>query len=207
MAASQEGRVSDLKQTTVKRTYLESIQTFDILLANGWIIDGTGAPRRRGDVGIVGDRIAAIGELKAQGASAKRTIDAAGKVIAPGFIDTHGHDDLMFVERPDLEWKTSQGVTTVIVGNCGVSAAPRPLTGNTAAALALLGQTELFDSYHAYFQQLERLDPMINVASLIGHANLRLAAMKNPLARPTSDELARMRQLLEEALDAGVAGM
>ncbi|NYT82558.1 D-aminoacylase [Alcaligenaceae bacterium] len=207
MAASQEGRVSDLKQTTVKRTYLESIQTFDILLANGWIIDGTGAARRRGDVGIVGDRIAAIGELRAQGASAKQTIDAAGKVIAPGFIDTHGHDDLMFVERPDLEWKTSQGVTTVIVGNCGVSAAPRPLIGNTAAALALLGQTELFDSYHAYFQQLERLDPMINVASLVGHANLRLAAMKNPLARPTSDELARMRQLLEEALEAGVAGM
>ena len=186
---------------------LESTDIFDTLLVGGWIIDGTGAARRRGDVGIQGDRIAAVGDLQARGATARRVIDAAGKVVAPGFIDTHGHDDLMFMERPGLEWKTSQGVTSVVVGNCGVSAAPRPLPGNTSASFSLLGQTELFESHQAYFQRLESLDPMVNVAALVGHANLRLAAMKDPLARPTAAEQARMQQLLEEALEAGVVGM
>jgi len=188
-------------------TQSEPIPALDILITNGWIIDGSGAQRWHGDIGIVDDRIVAIGALQAGSTQAKQVIDASGKVVAPGFIDSHGHDDLMFIERPGLEWKTSQGVTSVVVGNCGVSAAPRPLPGNTAAALALLGNTELFDSYQAYFEEVERLNPMINVAALVGHANLRLAVMNDPLANPSAAEQAAMQRLLEDALKMGVVGM
>lgn len=185
----------------------EPVPALDILITNAWIIDGSGDQRWRGDVGIANDRIVAMGDLQAGDVQARQVINASGKVVAPGFIDTHGHDDLMFIEKPGLEWKTSQGVTTVVVGNCGVSAAPRPLPGNTAAALALLGDTELFESYQAYFKQLELLSPMINVAALVGHANLRLAAMQDPLASPSPTEQATMQHLLEEALKTGVVGM
>ncbi|MBO9329133.1 amidohydrolase family protein [Achromobacter xylosoxidans] len=178
--------------------------TLDLIIEGGWVIDGLAGPRRRADVGVSGDRIAAIGDL-AQAAAARR-VDARGKIVAPGFIDVHGHDDLMFVERPGLEWKTSQGITTVVVGNCGVSGAPAPLPGNTAAALALLGETPLFADMDAYFGELRAQQPMINVAALVGHANLRLAAMRDPAAQPTADEQLAMERMLEAALEAGAVG-
>ncbi len=178
--------------------------TLDLIIEGGWVIDGLGGPRRRADVGVSGDRIAAIGDL-AQAAAARR-VDARGKIVAPGFIDVHGHDDLMFVERPGLEWKTSQGITTVVVGNCGVSGAPAPLPGNTAAALALLGETPLFADMDAYFGELRAQQPMINVAALVGHANLRLAAMRDPAAQPTAEEQQAMERMLEAALEAGAVG-
>ncbi len=178
--------------------------TLDLIIEGGWVIDGLGGPRRRADVGVSGDRIAAIGDL-AQAAAARR-VDARGKIVAPGFIDVHGHDDLMFVERPGLEWKTSQGITTVVVGNCGVSGAPAPLPGNTAAALALLGETPLFADMDAYFGELRAQQPMINVAALVGHANLRLAAMRDPAAQPTAEEQQAMERMLAAALEAGAVG-
>ena len=176
----------------------------DLKITGGWVVDGTGAPRRRADVGIVGDRIALIGDLS--GHTAQRLFDASGKVVAPGFIDVHGHDDLMFVERPGLPWKTSQGITTVVVGNCGVSGAPAPRPGNTAAALALLGETPLFADMASYFDTLRAQQPMINVAALVGHANLRLAAMADPSGTPTVQEQAAMETMLAQALDAGAVG-
>ena len=176
----------------------------DLKIRGGWVIDGSGAPRVRADVGIVADRVVALGDLS--GHAAAREIDAAGRVVAPGFIDVHGHDDLMFVEKPGLEWKTSQGITTVVVGNCGVSGAPAPRPGNTAAALALLGETPLFADMAAYLAELAERRPMINVAALVGHANLRLAAMADPRAQPSAAEQARMEELLREALDAGAVG-
>ena len=83
----------------------------------------------RADVGVADGRIAALGDLS--GYIADRRLDAAGRIVAPGFIDVHGHDDLMFVEKPDLAWKTSQGITSVVVGNCGISGAPAPLPAIT----------------------------------------------------------------------------
>ena len=179
-------------------------QLLDLIIEGGWIVDGSGAPRRRADLGVAGARIAAIGDLASSPAA--RRVDASGKIVAPGFIDVHGHDDLMFVEKPGLEWKTSQGITTVVVGNCGVSGAPAPLPGNTAAALALLGETPLFADMAAYFEALESQRPMINVAALVGHANLRLAAMRDPAAQPTQAEQRAMERMLEAALDAGAVG-
>ncbi|OZI50266.1 N-acyl-D-amino-acid deacylase family protein [Bordetella genomosp. 5] len=184
-------------------TFADS-EVLDLKIEGGWVIDGSGAPRVRADVGIVADRIVAVGDLSQR--AARRTLDAAGRVVAPGFIDTHGHDDLMFVEKPGLEWKTSQGITTVVVGNCGVSGAPAPRPGNTAAALALLGETPLFDDMAAYLAELARQRPMINVAALVGHANLRLAVMDDARAQPTPAEQARMEALLRESLEAGAVG-
>ncbi len=176
----------------------------DLIIEGGWVIDGLGGPRRVTDVGIEGDRIAALGDLSDRAAA--RRLNASGQIVAPGFIDVHGHDDLMFVEKPGLQWKTSQGITTVVVGNCGVSGAPAPLPGNTAAALALLGDTPLFPDMQAYFDTVRSLHPMINVAALVGHANLRLAVMQDPTAQPTSAEQAAMEDLLQQALAAGAVG-
>ena len=112
----------------------------DLKICGGCVVDGTGNERYQADIGVFGGRIVAIGDLSEQ--PARQTIDASGKLVAPGFIDVHGHDDLMFVERPGLEWKTTQGITSVVVGNCGVSGAPAPLPGIAAAALALLAALE-----------------------------------------------------------------
>ena len=114
----------------------------DLVIEGGWVVDGSGEPRFRADIGVLGGRITAIGDLHQH--IATRRIDARNKLVAPGFIDVHGHDDLMFIQKPGLPWKTSQGVTTVVVGNCGVSASPAPLPHNTAASLALLGDIPLY---------------------------------------------------------------
>lgn len=179
-------------------------EVLDLKITGGWLIDGEGSARRRADLGIVGERIAAFGDLSAR--RAHREWDASGRIVAPGFIDVHGHDDLMFVERPDLPWKITQGITTVVVGNCGVSGAPAPLPGNTAAALSLLGETPLFADMAHFFATLRAQQPMINVAALVGHANLRLAAMADPSGTPTASEQATMERMLEHALSAGAVG-
>ena len=99
-------------------------ENFDILIRNASIVDGTGAPRFSGDIGIRGDRIARIGDLSAL--RGEFEIDLAGRTAAPGFIDAHTHDDRIMLSGPDMAPKVSQGVTTVIGGNCGVSLAPMP---------------------------------------------------------------------------------
>ena len=97
---------------------------FDLLIKNAIVIDGTGADRFKSDIGINGDRIAKIGDLT--GCTGKQEIDLEGQVAAPGFIDAHTHDDRMMLSSPEMTPKVSQGVTTIIGGNCGVSLAPMP---------------------------------------------------------------------------------
>ncbi len=94
----------------------------DLVIRNAWIVDGTGAPRRKGGVAVADERIVAAGELgEVTGAT---EIDAGGRVLAPGFIDAHTHDDRALLVDPLMTCKVSQGVTTVVAGNCGVSLAP-----------------------------------------------------------------------------------
>src|SRR3546814_12156767 len=93
-----------------------------LLVTGGTVIGGTGAKRRRADAAIVDDRIAAGGDLT--GVAAGRTVDATGKIVAPGFIDVHTHDDRALLSKPTMDMKVSQGVTSVVVGNCGISLAP-----------------------------------------------------------------------------------
>ena len=95
----------------------------DLLIRGGTVIDGTKAPRHDADIGILDGRIVAIGDLPH--ATADRVLDAGGRIVAPGFIDSHTHDDQAVLSQPDLRFKVSQGVTTVVAGNCGISAARR----------------------------------------------------------------------------------
>ncbi|MBC7380978.1 MAG: amidohydrolase family protein [Burkholderiaceae bacterium] len=95
---------------------------YDTLIRGGTVIDGTKGPRFDADVAILDGRIAAMGLL--EGATATRTIDATGRIVAPGFIDSHTHDDMALLSQADMSFKVSQGVTTVVAGNCGISAAP-----------------------------------------------------------------------------------
>ncbi|MCX7383072.1 MAG: amidohydrolase family protein, partial [Alphaproteobacteria bacterium] len=131
----------------------------DLIIRDATIIDGTGSARMRGDVGVIGDRIVAVGDLGA--ASADREVIATGKVLAPGFIDAHTHDDRAVLCGPEcMLCKMSQGVTTVVVGNCGISLSPVRMKTRPIPPLDLLGDESwwTFDSFGDYAERLAR-DP------------------------------------------------
>jgi N-acyl-D-amino-acid deacylase len=179
----------------------------DWILRGGTVIDGTGAPRFTADVAIAGDRVAAVGE--ADRSAGTREIDVSGLIVAPGFIDVHTHDDRALLAYPEMAAKASQGVTTVIVGNCGVSLAPLVLDRPPPPPMDLLGSTGDF-AYPRFADYLAALDDApaaVNAACLVGHSTLRVGTMTelDRAARP--NELMRMSERLQEALDAGAIGM
>ncbi len=184
---------------------------WDLVIRNGRVIDGTGAPARDADVAVAGGCIAAIGDLA--GARAAREIDARGRVVAPGFIDVHTHDDGALIATPEMPAKVSQGVTTVIAGNCGVSLAPLDLAARgldgPPPPLDLLGETELFrfPDFAGYLDALEAAPAAVNAAFLVGHSTLRLGAMTRLDRGADADEIAAMRKGLEAALEAGAVGL
>jgi N-acyl-D-amino-acid deacylase len=180
---------------------------FDLLIRNGTVIDGTKAPRFEADVGIAEGRIAALGDLSSS--TAATVIDAAGRIVAPGFIDSHTHDDQALLSQPGMPFKVSQGVTTVIAGNCGVSAAPLEQDMDLPMPLNLIEapKGQRFTNFRAYLDALRRTPSTLNVAALVGHSTLRAVTMES-LDRPaTRDEITAMRGLLEESLDAGAIGL
>ena len=175
-----------------------------ILLHNGLVVDGTGRPGYRADVLIDGDTITQIGTIPP--AAATQIIDCTGLIVAPGFIDVHTHDDAIVLDAPGMLPKISQGVTTVVVGNCGISLAPL-ITEAPVEPLGLLG-TQRFrvERLAAYADAVNATQPAVNVAALIGHTSLRAAAMAQ-LDRPaTADERASMAQHLRRAMDDGALG-
>jgi N-acyl-D-amino-acid deacylase len=182
---------------------------YDLIVRNGTVVDGTRAPRYRADLAVTGDRIAAIGQLAGK---AEREIDASGLVVAPGFIDAHTHDDRLMLSGADMAPKVSQGVTTVVVGNCGVSLAPAPrgMAKPVIPPLDLLddeGGWFRFPSFAGYVEELRSRPAATNCALLVGHTTLRLGVM-DALERPARDaEIARMRELADEALAAGAIGV
>ena len=182
-------------------------ETFDLLIRGGTVIDGTRAPRFDADVGIAGGRIVAIGSLA--GRSARKTIDAGGRIVAPGFIDSHTHDDQALLSQPDMSFKISQGVTTVVVGNCGISIAPLAPETPLPSPLDLLDAKARarFPSFAAYFAELERTPAAVNVAALVGHSTLRVRTMRALDRAAEPDEIAAMQRLVAEALDAGAIGL
>ena len=153
--------------------------TFDILIRNASIVDGTGAPRYPGDIGIRGDRIARIGDLSAQ--RGKLEIDLAGRIAAPGFIDAHTHDDRLMLSNPDMAPKVSQGITTVVAGNCGISLAPMPhVPQPVTPPLNLLdedGKWFSFPTFASYIAALKAKPAATNCALLVGHTTLRVVTM------------------------------
>lgn len=180
----------------------------DLILRGATIFDGTGAARRHGDVGVIGDRIVAVGDLGT--ASADREVIADGRAVAPGFIDAHTHDDRAVLCGPAcMLCKMSQGVTTVVVGNCGISLSPARFATRPMPPLDLLGDESWwhFDAFSDYAAQLARTPPPVNTVALIGHMTLRIAAMGGDVARPATDgEAARMRDQLRQALVQGASG-
>ncbi|WBY03557.1 D-aminoacylase [Ramlibacter tataouinensis] len=182
-------------------------QSYDLLLRGGTVIDGTKAPRFEADVAVRGGRIAAIGDLA--GARAAREIDASGLIVAPGFIDSHTHDDQALLSQPDMGFKVSQGVTTVVAGNCGISAAPLKAGMDLPMPLNLLDApgAERFTSFRAYFDALRRQPASVNVAALVGHSTLRAVTMDSLDREATPAEMRAMQDLLEASLEAGAIGM
>jgi N-acyl-D-amino-acid deacylase len=181
----------------------------DILIRGGTVIDGTGRPARRADVAIAGDRIEAIGLLS--GASAARVIDAAGHVVAPGFVDMHSHADFVLPGLPTAESKVHQGFTLEVVGNCGAS--PAPLTPARrqdvidTSALTLPALAWDWTTFRSYLDGLTRQGISINVAPLVGHGTIRLLVMGPGDARPTADVIHAMAREVRRAMDEGAIGL
>jgi dihydroorotase/N-acyl-D-amino-acid deacylase len=179
---------------------------FDLIIGNGHVIDGTGSPWYSADVGIRDGRIAAIGRLT--GATAKQRIDAAGKVVAPGFIDMLGQSEFTILVDPRLPSKIYQGITTEITGE-GASAGP--LTGQARVeagqTLEHYGIKADWQSLGEYFARLERQGIGINLASYVGATTIREVVIGTENRPPSAPELERMRALVREAMEQGAVGV
>ena len=180
-------------------------QIADFIVRSALIVDGTGTPGFMGDVAVTDDRIIAVGDLTETKCGVEK--DGAGKVLAPGFIDVHTHDDRAVLSNPKLECKVSQGVTTVITGNCGISLAPLN-TEEIPPPLDLIAEKpeHLFSTFSQYLGALDLDPPAVNTAAQVGHSTLRIGAMQN-LHRPASQsEIDTMRKELESSLESGAIG-
>jgi N-acyl-D-amino-acid deacylase len=181
----------------------------DLKIEGAQVIDGTGRPGARADVGIKDDRITAIGDLHREPAGSN--LHASGKVVAPGFIDMHSHSDWRLWENRRAESKVRQGVTTEVVGNCGFS--PAPVSDEFLADLrgfALhvpAGMDFHWRSVGDYLKAFDASGTALNVAQLIGHGTLRVAAMGFARRSPTSAELSRMQKLLADGIEDGAWGL
>ncbi len=178
----------------------------DVLIRNAQVLDGGDQPGRRADVAISGGRIVAIGQLDHPASS---VIDAAGRVLAPGFIDVHTHDDLEVLRNPDMTSKLSQGVTTVVVGNCGISASPVHIHGEVPDPMNLLGDAGDFryPDFASYRDAVQQARPAVNVAALVGHTALRQNHMDRLDRAATAAEIQAMRGQLRQSLADGALGL
>jgi len=182
---------------------------FDLVIRNATVIDGTRAPRFEADIAIEGGRIVQVGAISGK---AKREIDAKGRIAAPGFIDAHTHDDRLMLSSPDMAPKVSQGVTTVVAGNCGISLAPAPngMKAPVAVPLDLLddaGGWFRFKTFKAYVAELKAKPAATNCALLVGHSMLRVQTMDDVERPATKSEIAKMQDMVDEAMAAGAIGV
>lgn len=178
----------------------------DVLIRNALVHDGGDQPGIHADVAIRAGRIVAIGQLDQPASS---VIQADGRVLAPGFIDAHTHDDLEVIRNPDMTNKLSQGVTTVVVGNCGISASPVQIHGDVPDPMNLLGDAADFryPDFASYRDAVQQAQPAVNVAALVGHTALRQNHMDR-LDRAASDaEISAMRAQLRQSLAQGALGL
>ena len=179
---------------------------FDIVITNGHIVDGTGSPWYSGDVGIRDGRIAAIGSLSA--APRKRTIDAAGRVVATGFIDMLGQSETTILVDPRLPSKIYQGITTEITGEGG-SAAPltKVIVDADRPVYAHYKIDVDWETFRQYFARLEKQGMGINLASYVGATQVRRVVLGDADVQPTSEQLERMKALVRDAMNDGAVGV
>jgi N-acyl-D-aspartate/D-glutamate deacylase len=186
---------------------------FDVIIRNGFVIDGTGQPGLRADVGVRGGRIEAIGKL--DGATATTVVDAAGRVVAPGFIDMHSHSDFVLADEDHGETLgpfAAQGITTLVTGNCGYS--PAPINPRTRAQLESYttflraGKVPTsWTSFGGYLDVLDHQRVMFNVVPLVAHGALRIHQVGFEGRFLTDQEQAVQRRLLRQALEEGAFGL
>jgi len=195
-----------------------STPTHDLVIRGGLLVDGTGAPARRGDVAVQGGRLAEVGAVAGRG---KREMEADGLVVAPGFIDPHTHYDAQLTWDPFASCSSWHGVTTVVMGNCGFTLAPcreadretlmRMLTYVEGMPLEALtrGIRWGWETFGEYLDGVERLGPWTNVGCFIGHSAIRQYVMGNEAweREATADEIARMGGLVTEAMGLGAVGL
>lgn len=190
----------------------------EIVIRNGTLVDGLGGPPRQADVVIANGRVARIverhdGASPVEPASAVREIDAAGLVVAPGFIDVHTHDDLAFLTSPSMDFKVMQGVTTCIAGNCGAGAAPanerfrQAFERGWAAVLGGAVDNWRWETCGEFYDAVAQAGISVNAAFLVPHGVLRFVAMGAERRAPTAEELDDMRRLLDEGMRAGALGL
>lgn len=182
----------------------------DLVLADALIVDGTGSAPFQGSVGVDGDRISWVGRRDAEVPEARRSIDAGGAVLCPGFVDVHSHSDMAPWVTPSMPSTIRQGVTTVVVGNCGSS--PWPLAGFAEGVRLSYGDpgtvpVPAWGSFGDYLDDVDRLGPAANIAALVGHGSIRSEVMASERRPPSPGELERMRRLVSEAMAAGAVGL
>ncbi|MEA3193548.1 MAG: N-acyl-D-amino-acid deacylase [Betaproteobacteria bacterium] len=180
----------------------------DLVIRNATVIDGTRAPRFEADLGISAGRVVAIGKVP----KGKKEIDARGKIAAPGFIDAHTHDDRLMLSAPEMAPKVSQGVTTVVAGNCGISLAPAPkgMRSPVTPPIDLMddeGKWFRFPTFRSYVDELGRKPAATNCALLVGHTMLRVQTMDDVERAASKKEISSMQRMVEEALEAGAIGV
>jgi N-acyl-D-amino-acid deacylase len=194
--------------TAVNNRESETVD-FDIIIKNGRVIDGTGNPWVKLDVGISNGKISVVGDLDVTEAS--HVIDGSGLIVTPGFIDIHTHSDLTLLINPKAESKVRQGVTTEVLGNCGTSPAP-----TSDATLELLKKTWGFEadevdwewkSFGDYLKRIEIQETAVNVVGLVGHGTIRIAVMGVDNRAPSGEELEQMKELVAKSMTDGAFGM
>ncbi len=176
---------------------------YELVVRGGKVVDGTGNPWFYADVALQGDRIATIGRVPA--GTGKREIDAKGLVVVPGFIDMHSHSDWLLIEDGDAQSKIRQGVTTEVLGEGGSAA---PWKGKLVPyRVAVSNRTAMIVTMTDYFKTLEESRMAVNVISYVGLNNLWQSVMGQSFARPTAEELERMKALVREAMEQGAFGL
>lgn len=179
---------------------------YDLLIRHALLLDGSGGAGVPGDLAVRGGRIAALGVVEG---SADIVLDAQGRALAPGFIDVHTHDDLEVIRQPDMPSKLSQGVTTIVVGNCGISASPVAAAGAVPDPMNLLGDAGEFryPRFADYRDAVEAAGPAVNVAALVGHTALRQNHLDRLDRAATPTEVQAMRAQLRHSLEDGALGL
>ena len=191
---------------------------YDLVIRNGTLVDGTGAPGKRGDVAVSGNRIAAVGEVDGKG---KREIDASGKTVTPGFVDIHTHLDAQIAWDPIASSSCYHGVTSVVTGNCGVTFAPckpedRGYLAEMMESVEDIPQRSInaglpwdWETYGEYLASVDRMRKGVNVGGMVGHCAVRIHAMgqRSLDETPANDEdVGKMCDLVDEAIGAGALG-
>ena len=185
----------------------------DLLIHAGRVVDGTGSPWRHADVLVSDGRIRGVVPRGTFGGTVAEVLDASGAVVAPGFVDIHSHSDLALIARPEAEEKLRQGVTTEVVGNCGISVFPLTEAHRRESieyARPVLGFSELswdWADLDGYLSRVEQARPAVNVATYVGLGSIRCAVTGFASERPTAEQRAAMVELTRQCLDQGAVGL